>query len=183
MQITITGRYGMTTSRCKIPIGSFFGHAIILEKDSYADPACKYIKSKNPNIPAQLKVLNTLFEDVNCRYSLANSKLMEFLEPILKSETSNIAHIQAYLNKSKETDENNPEHAKILSTYEECITFQHQLNIIRNVIQRLESTSDLPKLEKTVTLSTICLDKLRVLSECFVEVLLHFIIEYGAKVI
>lgn len=72
---------------------------------------------------------------------------------------------------------------------QECITFQHQLNIIQNVINRLDvaNQSQLPIDQKNVeqklpTLKSVSTDKLRVLSECLVEVLLHFIIEYGVKV-
>lgn len=177
----------MAAARTKIPIGAYFGHAIVLEDDDYADQDSEIVKAKQSNISGQLKVLNSLFEDVNCRYSLSSSKLIELLEPLLKSEMSNIAHMQTFLNKNKDTDENSVDNAKILSTYEECITFQLQLNVIRNVIDRLGSAINIPRpINKPPppspsSLSFVCLDKLRVLSECLIEVLLHFIIEYGLK--
>lgn len=192
LKITVTGRYGMSATRCKIPIGSFFGHPFILEDENYADPITDYTRRRPSNIPAQLKVLNSLYEDVNCRYSLSSSKLTEILEPILKSEMSNVAHMQAFLNRHKESDSENGGYgggvdcAKLMNTYDECTTFQLQLNIIRNVIGRLEN-STCPRSGEIVheppmtELTSLSLDKLRVLSECLIEVLLHFIIEYGIK--
>lgn len=38
LKITITGRYGMTATRCRIPMGSFYGHIVILDREAYADP-------------------------------------------------------------------------------------------------------------------------------------------------
>lgn len=66
----------------------------------------------------------------------------------------------------------------------ECISLQHQLNIIRNVIDRLDSSLDPNKAPThSQTLASASRDKLRTLSESLVEILLHFTIEYGAKVI
>jgi baculoviral IAP repeat-containing protein 6 len=36
-QITTIGRYGMSTTRCKIPIGSFYGHIVILPGECYPE--------------------------------------------------------------------------------------------------------------------------------------------------
>lgn len=175
LKITFTGRYGMTGTRCKIPMGAFFGHVVIVEKEGYADPVMKYIKNKKSNSAVQLKVLNALFEDVHCRYCLSSSKLAEYLQPFLNNEISNMAHMQAFLNKNKETDDSNQGYAKIYATYEECIYFQYQLNLIKRVIDRIESISSpvLPK--KELTIESLCTDKLRVLSECLIEILLHCI--------
>lgn len=74
---------------------------------------------------------------------------------------------------------------------------QHQINIIRNVIGRLEnSLHPVPfgavtaqvaagSLENTNLRNVLQLasrDKLRVLGQSLVEILLHFSIEYGIKV-
>lgn len=209
LKVTTTGRYGMSATRCKIPLGSFFGHVLVLEAEGYADPSTKiqligflpidliilfiavlkYMKPKLASLPAQLKALQSLYEDVHCRYSLSSSKLMELLEPLFNSDISNVAHMQAYLNKSKDGDSLSVDQARILGVYEECITFQHQLNIIQNVIVRLEAAQGAtlpankqPPAAKLPTMQSVSSDKLRVLSECLVEVLLHFIIEFGNKV-
>lgn len=60
---------------------------------------------------------------------------------------------------------------------------QHQINVIRNVIYRLESSNPQNKiLSSNQVLKLASRDKLRVLSQNLVEILLHFSIEYGIKV-
>lgn len=185
LKITFMGRYGMSATRCKLPMGSFYGHVVILDKDSYADPVMKFVKNKDTYIKTQLKVLNALYEDTHCRYCLSSSKLSELLQPLLKSENSNMSHMQSYLNRIKEAEEQNPEFNKISSVYEECIAFQNQMNIVKNVIKRLENALTVEQQHQSpeTSLSTVCTDKLRVLSECLVESLLHFIITYGPKTV
>lgn len=182
LKITFTGRYGMTGTRCKIPMGAFFGHVVIAEQEGYADPVMKYIKNKKSNYVVQLKVLNALFEDVHCRYCLSSSKLSEYLQPFVNNETSNMAHMQAFLNKTKENvdDTNNQSYAKILATYDECIYFQYQLNLIKRVIDRVESISNPILATPKITIQTLCTDKLRVLNECLIEILLHCITTYSS---
>ncbi|XP_021713190.1 baculoviral IAP repeat-containing protein 6 isoform X2 [Aedes aegypti] len=197
LKITITGRYGMSATRCRIPMGSFYGHIVILDREGYADPVMKYLKNKKNNLPAQVKILKALYEDVHCRYCLSSSKLMDLLQPLINSESSNIAHMQAFLNRIKENngDQTGPGHsntsafqdnAKVYAVYEECMAFQHQLNVIKRVIDRIKipaSLSDLPKQLKpgAADLSPIYTDKLRVLSECLIETLLHLITTYGVQ--
>lgn len=144
-------------------------------------------KPINNNIAMQLKALHSLYEDVHCRYSLSRSKLMELLDPLFNSYISNVAHMQAYLNKNMDPDNISIDHTKILNVYEECIGFQHQLNIIQNVLNRVDPTNNLSPTSvkhnnKSDNLSSVSSDKLRVLSECLVEMLMHFLIEYGVKV-
>lgn len=84
----------------------------------------KYIRNKKSNAAVQLKALNSLFEDVHCRYCLSSSKLSELLKPLLNGEASNISHIQAFLNKSKDNAENSAENSKIIAVYEVTITLK-----------------------------------------------------------
>uniref|UniRef100_A0A1Q3FEM5 Dual E2 ubiquitin-conjugating enzyme/E3 ubiquitin-protein ligase BIRC6 n=1 Tax=Culex tarsalis TaxID=7177 RepID=A0A1Q3FEM5_CULTA len=195
LKITITGRYGMSATRCRIPMGSFFGHIVILDREGYADPVMKYLKNKKTNLPAQVKILKALYEDVHCRYCLSSSKLMDLLQPLINSEASNIAHMQAFLNRIKENSGDPAAAAggghssasafqdnhKVYAVYEECMAFQHQLNVIRRVIDRIKGPSpELPPLLKPgADLAPIYTDKLRVLSECLIETLLHLITTYG----
>lgn len=183
LKITFMGRYGMSATRCKLPMGTFYGHVVILDKDSYADPVMKFVKNKNNCIKTQLKILNALYEDTHCRYCLSSSKLSELLQPLLKSDNSNMSHMQSYLNRIKETEDQNQEFHKLSTVYEECIAFQNQLNIVKNVIKRLENSlaGDQPLQQQDCSLKALSTDKLRVLSECLVESLLHFIISYGGK--
>jgi baculoviral IAP repeat-containing protein 6 len=183
LRLNFMGRYGMSATRCKLPMGSFYGHVVILDKDSYADPVMKFIHSKKNYLKGQLKVLNALYEDTHCRYCLSSSKLSELLQPLLKNDNSNMSHMQSYLNRLKETDEcSSQEYAKISSVYEECITFQNQLNVVKNVIRRLERAAAENQQQQTMdtSLTHLSTDKLRVISECLVESLLHFITTYGS---
>ncbi|XP_055907013.1 baculoviral IAP repeat-containing protein 6 isoform X1 [Eupeodes corollae] len=181
MKITITGRYGMSNTKCKIPLGSFYGHTVVLDSDGYGDPLLQYMKHPPSNIQTQIKALKSLYEDVHCRYSLSSCKLMEMLAPVLNCELSNVAHMQAFINKQRE-DDGTLDSSKIVATYEECILLQHQINVIKNVILRLESSLETNSVkEPKNVLQLASRDKLRVLSQGLVEVLLHFSIEYGLK--
>ncbi|XP_026680851.1 uncharacterized protein LOC113468273 [Diaphorina citri] len=37
LKITTIGRYGMSTAKCKIPVGSYYGHTLVLPGEDYAD--------------------------------------------------------------------------------------------------------------------------------------------------
>lgn len=200
LKLTITGRYGISASRCKIPMGQFFGHVLVLDNDGYTHPIMNYIKTKPTNLPGQLKALRSLYEDVHCRYSLASSKLAELLDPLFNSDISNVAHMHAYLNQPRESASStgitsssdsssvsNIDHVRIVTVYEECISFQQQLNTIQNVIRRLDSShrgsnGQFMSAPSPPTLQTISSDKLRVLSECLVDLLLNALNEFGSQV-
>ncbi|XP_054725362.1 baculoviral IAP repeat-containing protein 6 isoform X3 [Anastrepha obliqua] len=190
MKITIIGRIGMSATKCKIPIGSFYGHAVALEHDAYGDSLLRFMKQPPQNIQTQIKALTSLYEDVHCRYSLASCKLIELLTPILNCEMSNVAHMQAFIHKQREDEANAVDNSKVVTIYEECILLQHQINIIRNVIGRLENSlqpvhhtpaSSLANASLKNVLQLASRDKLRVLGQSLVEILLHFSIEYGIK--
>lgn len=195
LKLTIIGRIGMSSTKCKVPLGRFFGHPVVLEHDGYGDQLMRFIKQPTHSLQSQLKSLNALYEDVHCRYSLASCKLMDLLAPMRNSELSNVAHLQAFINKQRDEelsglDNNN----KVVSLYDECMLLQYQINVIRNVVIRLERAlsplsvalttpspeSDLRPLTEEI-LRAASRDKLRVLSLSLVEVLLHFSIEYGIK--
>lgn len=123
MKITIIGRYGMSSTKCKIPIGSFYGHTVVLESDGYGDPLLRYMKHPQNNIQVQIAALNSLYEDVHCRYSLSSCKLMELLAPILNCDLSNVAHMQAFINKQREEENSVVDGSKIVTIYEVSIYF------------------------------------------------------------
>ncbi|XP_037827973.1 baculoviral IAP repeat-containing protein 6 isoform X2 [Lucilia sericata] len=187
MKITIMGRVGMSSTKCKIPLGSFFGHIVVLESDGYGDILLDYVNSQSQNIPAQIKALQSLHEDVHCRYSLASCKLLELLTPLLNADVSNVAHMQAFINKQRTEDDTsyNLESGKITSIYEECIVLQHEINVIRNVILRLESSikdnNSYTPMDPSQALRMSSRDKLRVLGQALIEILLNFSIEFSFK--
>lgn len=221
IKITVVGRYGVSSVRCRIPIGQFFGHMLVLDHDGYADPIMKYIRQKSNNLTGQLRSLNALAEDVQCRYALAVSKLTQLLEPYVHGDQSNVAHMEAFLNHVRDSASASSAAAatsvhsvynipsafddqtvRVLAAYDECMLFQHQLNIVQNVIRRIRSAQrqlpagkpaasaasaaagpPLPTHDEVPDAVATALggssgDKLRVLGECALEVLMHYVTEY-----
>ncbi|XP_048523189.1 baculoviral IAP repeat-containing protein 6, partial [Dendroctonus ponderosae] len=170
MRVTLVGRYGMSTTRCRIPLGYFYGHVIILPEDV---PGDIYIKPRN--YEKQLGVLSKLLEDISCRYSLVCSKLKDYLQPFLIADVKNTCHLSSYLRTTQssyrtgsKTDEQ-----KLISAYTDAVTYQLQMNTVRNVMSRIEegmtqsASSDSGSVEATVST-----DKLNFIAEGLLEVLL-----------
>ncbi len=83
----------MGTTKCRIPLGMFYGHSTILPSD---------LRSNSPesissvpgdvtvltptNVQGHLSVLSYLVEDIGCRYQLACTKLRRLLEPLMKPD-------------------------------------------------------------------------------------------------
>uniref|UniRef100_A0A0C9RVJ5 Dual E2 ubiquitin-conjugating enzyme/E3 ubiquitin-protein ligase BIRC6 n=1 Tax=Fopius arisanus TaxID=64838 RepID=A0A0C9RVJ5_9HYME len=187
LKITTIGRYGMTTTRCKIPLGMFYGHMVVLPGEDYAevsDPGRSEVNG-HPDvnllamIDSQCSILSALAEDVQCRFSLATERLKTLLDPLLCTETPNVMHMQHYLCKGKNTAEGKEQpSSKILTTYQECIMFQHQLNVVRGVWRRLEAWKG-PSSPPNVQLANVPSDKLRILGETLSDILLYTMYEIG----
>lgn len=182
LKITTIGRYGMSTTRCKIPVGYFYGHAIVLPEDVYSYNIDSIIPDKD-QIEALNNVLITLFEDINCRYTLACSKLRDLLEPFLLNDDPNTQHMHNYLKSNK--GEKKIENSKIYTAYQECINFQHQLNIVRNIIKRLGSYIDQEELiiyeNEANCLQQASTDKLTAICENMLEILLCIVHELDSS--
>ncbi|XP_026296613.1 baculoviral IAP repeat-containing protein 6 isoform X3 [Apis mellifera] len=186
LKIIIIGRYGMSPTMCKIPLGIFYGHMMVLPGEDYAElnsslSTCDNTFDSNiqATIDTQCNILSALAEDVQCRFSLATEKLKSLLDPLLCSETTNVMHMQHYLSFSKIPNENKEQpSAKILSTYQECIMFQHQLNVVRGVWRRLESWKGSQTIP-TMSLTNAPTDKLRALGETLLDILLFAVYEIG----
>ncbi|XP_076756528.1 BIR repeat containing ubiquitin-conjugating enzyme isoform X2 [Xylocopa sonorina] len=187
LKITIIGRYGMTPTMCKIPLGIFYGHMMVLPGEDYAElnsSSSIFDNTFDSNVQAtintQCNILSALAEDVQCRFSLATEKLKSLLDPLLCSETTNVMHMQHYLSFSKLSNENKEQpSAKILTTYQECIMFQHQLNVVRGVWRRLESWKGSQTIP-TMSLANAPTDKLRALGETLLDILLCAVYEIGS---
>ncbi|XP_043255701.1 baculoviral IAP repeat-containing protein 6 [Colletes gigas] len=185
LKITTIGRYGMSPTMCKIPLGMFYGHMVVLPGEDYAElndtsPIFDiFDPSVQATIDTQCNILSALAEDVQCRFSLATEKLKSLLDPLLCSETTNVMHMQHYLCYNKIPNENKEQpSAKILATYQECIMFQHQLNVVRSVWRRLESWKGSQNVP-TMLLSNAPSDKLRVLGETLHDILLYTVYKIG----
>lgn len=117
----------MSTARCRIPMGYFYGHMVVVPDEVSPEQAHELVHVATPDWDRQLSVLSKLFEDVSCRYSLACSKLKELLHPYLISDISNTSHLASYMQvKSGEKNGNftNTEHAKIFAAYQvKCVPY------------------------------------------------------------
>ncbi|CAH0552135.1 unnamed protein product [Brassicogethes aeneus] len=174
MKITGIGRYGMSTTRCRIPTGYFYGHIIVLPEevpsylsDQSSDIACK-------DADKQLNILSNLLEDINCRYSLACSKLKDLLQPCLVSDLKNAENLFTYIGVMRDISANvtDWEHSKIFNSYQDAIGFQLQLNTVKHVMWRLEESLNRTPQNHGQGLSNCSTDKLRSIAEGIIEVLL-----------
>ncbi|KAJ8947753.1 hypothetical protein NQ314_008553, partial [Rhamnusium bicolor] len=173
--ITVVGRYGMSTTRCRIPLGYFYGHIVVLPEEVPQELASNTTNLACMDLEKQLNILSKLFEDISCRYSLACSKLKELLHPFLVADMKNALHLSTYMNimKDKNMNISNVEHNKVFNAYQETITYQNQLNTIRNVMARIEgSISENVQYQKSNSILNISTDKLTSVAEGLLEVLL-----------
>ncbi|PZC74551.1 hypothetical protein B5X24_HaOG207685 [Helicoverpa armigera] len=166
MKITTIGRYGMSAMKCKIPLGWFYGE---IAEIAHVQPS--------------INALNALHQDLTCRFRLATGKLMDLLNPYLELYNGNAAHMMSYLNINNETD------TKVVTAYQECIELQQQLHTCTSILRKLqnnpESSRNLPELIDKGAVSSEALleaastDKLRVISETIVDMLLYFYFQVG----
>lgn len=82
-QITTIGRYGMSTTRCRIPLGMFYGHMVSLPGEDYSEPSDLQSSTSGDSestvqatIDTQCSILSALAEDVQCRYVLCEDKIL-----------------------------------------------------------------------------------------------------------
>ncbi|XP_069360568.1 baculoviral IAP repeat-containing protein 6 isoform X2 [Maniola hyperantus] len=164
MKITTIGRYGMAAMKCKIPLGWFYGEIVEIA-----------------NVQASVNALKALYEDLSCRFRLATGKLIDLLNPYLDLFNGNAAHMMAYLNQANESD------PKVIAAYQECIELQQQLHNCTNILKRLQNTPDcnekvLDMLDRgrvtpETLLETASTDKLRVITENVIDLLLYFVFQ------
>lgn len=115
----------MSTSRCRIPTGYFYGHLVILPEDIPPEQSVELQNILTTDLDKHLTVLSKLYEDVSCRYSLACSKLKDLLHPYLMSDIPNASHLSAYMNiiRDKGTCVTDAENSKIFAAYQVCFSF------------------------------------------------------------
>ncbi|KAH3853370.1 hypothetical protein DPMN_095892 [Dreissena polymorpha] len=110
LKITTIGRYGSGTTRSKIPIGAFYGHSYILPWEQPSREVGPGVG--HPDIPtssqlqAQLSSFISLFEDIQCRYSLAKARLGGLVQQVEVQQYSH-QHTQYYMKKTKNNEEDN----------------------------------------------------------------------------
>lgn len=117
-----------------------------------------------------------------CR-RLATGKLIDLVNPYLELYNGNAAHMMAYLNQGTEID------PQTIVAYQECIELQQQLYNCTNMLKRLQNTADnnekmLDAIEQGQVTSESLLerastDKLRVITENLIDMLLYFLFQGG----
>lgn len=105
---------------------------------------------------------------------------MDLLNPYLELYNGNAAHMMAYLNMNTEGDN------KVVPAYHECIELQQQLHTCTNIMKKLQNSSNTDEgrkvadmIEKGLVTANSLLqqastDKLRVITESVVDMLLFF---------
>ena len=194
-QITTIGRYGGSTTRTRIPIGSFYGHTFILpwewsslgQASAVASHPLSTATAANEDasvaatlidqtqIFTQLNMFVSLQEDIQCRYSLACDRLVELLSAVDTPQNHN-GHTQYYLRRStKKSDDD----VRIHRAYHNCMLLQLQLNLAQKAIERLQTalginvgSGNVGGGTMTALLKRASVDKLRVLTEFLLDMLL-----------
>ena len=146
MQITTIGKYAGGTTKSRIPIGSFYGHSYILPwewpapalvsttDENITTSTSSSLANDQPSILHELTVYMSLLEDIQCRYSLAATRLQSLLTQI-ELPHCNSGHTQYYLKRSKKPT---AEDEKIQQAYADCMQLQLQMNIAQKAIERLQ---------------------------------------------
>lgn len=111
---------------------------------------------------------------------------MDLLNPYLELYNGNAAHMMAYLNIANDTD------PKVVTAYQECIELQQQLHTCNNVLRKLQNSSEVNdqildligkgKVTSEALLERASTDKLRVICENIVDMLLYFFFQVGDTV-
>lgn len=175
----------MGTTKCRIPLGMFYGHTTILSSDLRASSDSASVPNDvtvltPTSVQTHLSVLSYLIEDIGCRYQLACTKLRRLLESLMKPDMSPLDHMSHYLPKGKERNKlgmQGSQDQAVVSSYQECITLQQQLNVATNGMKRLQRfmtqyPTDVSALNPRRNLPDICTDKVHVLTELLIESLL-----------
>ena len=175
LQITTIGKYAGGTTKSRIPIGSFYGHSYILPWE--VETGQEDVLADQPGIQQQLAMYVALLEDIQCRYSLAATRLHTLLAD-MEQPQSNSSHTHYYLKRGPGAGQNGADLA-IQQAYSDCIQLQLQMNIAQKAIERLQhATTSLGHWEPNeepdadTLLKQASVDKLRVLCELLLDCLL-----------
>lgn len=121
----------------------------------------------------QLSIYMSLLEDIQCRYSLARTRL-EILLASIDTQQYVSSHVQYFLKKNKKSEDDN----NILEAYQDCLQLQLQQNLAQRAANRLHTALgfQVQGHDFEATLSTrlrlACTDKLRFLQENLLDTLL-----------
>ncbi|XP_038074812.1 baculoviral IAP repeat-containing protein 6-like [Patiria miniata] len=182
LKLTIVGRYGGNTVRSKIPLGVFYGHTYVfpfengLQRAPDTGDDSVSAASRNHHLIQQEQFLTMALavqEDIQCRYSLACSRLQRLLQAADLSPSAGGTPFPPQLK-----EERSETCKEVRQSYEECIQLQTQLNAVQRTITRLQHCEEgaperqKPDLSSTSTIKEASTDQLRLLSEYLLDTLL-----------
>ncbi|XP_033629629.1 baculoviral IAP repeat-containing protein 6-like isoform X3 [Asterias rubens] len=179
LKLTVVGRYGGNTVRSKIPLGVFYGHTYIypFENSQQRMPDSDDIAAASRLQALQQKqYLNMALavqEDIQCRYSLACSRLQQ----LLQSVGSWFPQGSSFSSQFKEDRSDSSQ--EVRHAYEECVQLQTQLNAVQRTIFRLQQGSETAERQKVNSneaassdIKEAPTDQLRLLCEYLLDTLL-----------
>ena len=127
--------------KAKIPIGFYFGYPYVFKKDASKEETPtstspnKQEQEQKLNLSVHLSYLEKLYEDCQCHYSMSIGKLCKLLSEI-KFPNDNIGYIKMMQYSYHENIELT---TKIKDSYSECLDYQFQLNLNRQMIKRINN--------------------------------------------
>jgi baculoviral IAP repeat-containing protein 6 len=171
--------------RSKIPLGVFYGHTYIFPFDNGQhrvpdapedSPSSSAAPATRHHLVQREQFLNTALavqEDIQCRYSLACSRLQRLLQAADVTSTTSIGGSLSSLRR----DEQNETSREVQQSYEECIQLQTQLNAVQRTIARLQQGNEEGKgpsqpASSPPSVKDTPLDQLRLLAEYLLDTLL-----------
>ncbi|XP_072169396.1 dual E2 ubiquitin-conjugating enzyme/E3 ubiquitin-protein ligase BIRC6-like [Diadema setosum] len=171
LKITVVGNYGSNNPKSKVPLGAFYGHSFIHvesnQRDS-SDPALMELHKEQ-----YVGLATAILDDIQCRYSLATSRLQKLLQTFASYEME--SQMDGTFTQSREKADRN---GSIRKAYVECVQLQQQLNVVQRTIIRLRqhrhhsSHSISPITNPTLAVRNTSTDALRIMCEHLLGALL-----------
>ena len=133
----MVGNYGSSNPKSKVPLGTFYGHSFIPLDSDYRDisDAAVIELQKDQYVGLAMAIL----DDIQCRYSLATSRLQKLLQAFESYQTE--SQMDGSLTQSREKLDAN---GSIHKAYVECVQLQQQLNVVQRTILRLRQQQQPP---------------------------------------
>ncbi|XP_068681369.1 baculoviral IAP repeat-containing protein 6-like isoform X1 [Montipora foliosa] len=157
VKLTVVGR-PKNNAKARVRIGEFYGHPWC---GQFSIDAKTQLLDAGYHDHQCLPVLHNLLEDIHCHYNLTCTQLRNLL--------------QSAEPKSAITDEPRKgtcateEEKKVHKAYTECMSLQHQLNLVERCISRLTSNTEC--INDVDSLDNIKYDQLQVICNCLVDTL------------
>ena len=145
-------------AKARVRIGEFYGHPWC---GQFSIDAKTQLLDAGYHDHQCLPVLHNLLEDIHCHYNLTCTQLRN----LLQSAEPKSAITDAPRKGTCATEEEK----KVHKAYTECMSLQHQLNLVERCISRLTSNTEC--INDVGSLDNIKYDQLQVICNCLVDTL------------